>query len=69
MATSSNVPGYSKAVTESGACEESMSGVIASSSGESVVSVDDSFQEVVENEEGEVEVILVPKEKVCLEHR
>ena len=53
---------------ERGNCEQPSFGVTNSSSGESmsgVSSMDDSFgEELVENEEGERELILVPKDKV-----
>lgn len=60
-----SIPDYSKPDTEGNAREESMFWVVTSSSGESMSSMDASFgEEVVENEEGERELILVPKEKV-----
>ena len=65
MTTSMIIPDYSKCDTEGDAREESMFGVVKSSSGESMSSMDDSFgEEVVENEEGERELIFVPKERV-----
>ena len=60
MTTSTNIPDYSKPDTEGDAREGSMFGVVTSSSGESVSSMDDSFgEELVEKEECERELILV----------